>query len=397
MRLAVDIGLVLLSLPVLVASCYLLLLTLLSGRRPPPVPVAPRLRFDVVVPAHDEEVGIGRTVRSLLSIDYPAPLRRVVVVADNCKDATADRAQEAGATVLVRTDDRRRGKGYALDHAFSWSLQEGYADAVVVIDADSDVDPGLLRAFATRLEAGEVAVQADNAVGNPEASWRTCLLAIAFVLVDTVRMLGRERLRCSAGLRGNGMCLSASVLREVPHHAFSVVEDLEYGIRLGLAGHRVAYANDARVRSEMAVSVAASGTQRQRWEGGRRAMAARYALPLIAEGLRRPDRVLLDLGMDLAVPPLAYLAGATLGGAALSGLWAGLLGGSPVVVWPWGMSVAAIALYVLRGWQVSGTGLAGLRALLHAPGYLAWKVGLRLRARRNGEAKWIRTERERGP
>ena len=392
-----DIGLVVVALPFLLASAYLLLLTLLSGRSPPPATVVPRLRFDLVVPAHDEEGGIGGTVRSLLAVDYPAGLRRAVVVADNCTDATAERAIQAGARVLVRQDPTRRGKGYALDHAFRWCLEDGFSDAIVVVDADTVVGPDLLRAFAARLEAGEVAVQADNGVANPEASWRTCLMAIAFALVDTVRMLGRERLRCSAGLRGNGMCLAARTLREVPYQAFSLVEDLEYGIRLGLAGHRVAYARDAQVRSAMAVGAAASGTQRQRWEGGRFALARRQAAGLLLLGLRRRDRILLDLGMDLAVPPLAYLAGAVATGATLAGLSTWLAGGSPLACLPWLASLAAILVYVLRGWQLSGTGLAGLRALLHAPGYLAWKLGLALQGRRKVPEDWIRTERERGP
>jgi cellulose synthase/poly-beta-1,6-N-acetylglucosamine synthase-like glycosyltransferase len=176
-----------------------------------------------------------------------------------------------------------------------------------------------------------------------------------------------------------------------------VVEDLEYGIRLGLAGYRVAYAHDARVRSEMAVGTAASGTQRRRWEGGRRAMARRYAVELLLLGLRRRDRVLLDLGMELAVPPLAYLAGAAVAGGALAELAVWLLGGSFLALWPWVFSLAAILIYVFRGWRLSGTGVAGLRALLHAPGYLAWKLGLVLRRRVDPEGKWIRTPRERGP
>ena len=211
-----DVVLLLAVVPVLLASAYLLLLALLSGRRPPPPARPPHLRFDVVVPAHDEEGGIAATVRSLLAVDYPAELRRVLVIADNCSDATADRAREAGAVVLVRRDAERRGKGYALASGYDRVLADGIADAVVVVDADTEASTGLLRAFAARLDAGAVAVQSDNVVGNPRASWRTCLMAIAFALFNTVRSLGRDRLRCSTGLRGNGMCLSVKVLREVP-------------------------------------------------------------------------------------------------------------------------------------------------------------------------------------
>ena len=98
------------------------------------------------------------------------------------------------------------------------------------MDADTLVSPNLLRAFAARLDAGAAAVQARYGVRNPDASWRTRLMAIAFALFHDLRSLGRERLGLSAGLRGNGMCFSTRLLREVPHQAFSVVEDLEYGL-----------------------------------------------------------------------------------------------------------------------------------------------------------------------
>ena len=392
----VDLALVLLSLPVLAASGYLLALTLASGRRPAPPYGAPRSRFDIVVPAHDEEEGIGATVRSLLALDYPAGMRRVIVVADNCKDATANRALEAGAEVLVRTDTARRGKGYALALAFERSVAEGVADAVVVVDADTTVSPNLLHAFAARLDGGALAIQAEYGVRNPDASWRTRLVAIAFALFNTLRCLGRERLRCSVGLRGNGMCFAVPVLRDVPHQAFSIVEDLEYGIRLGLAGHRVHYAAEAVVRGDLAVTAEASTVQRRRWEGGRGRIAREQALPLLWRGLRAPDRVLLDLGLDLATPPLAYLAAVAAVGTAASVLVAAWTGRPLLAPWAWGASLASLLTYVARGWWLSGTGWRGLADLAYAPVYLVWKVGLALR-RDKGDGSWTRTPRERKP
>ena len=61
-----------------------------TKRRVPPERRAPSSRVLVIVPAHDEERLIGDTVRSLLGTDYPAHLRRVVVVADHCGDSTAE-------------------------------------------------------------------------------------------------------------------------------------------------------------------------------------------------------------------------------------------------------------------------------------------------------------------
>ena len=87
-----------------------------------------------------------------------------------------------------------------------------------------------------------------------------------------MRSHARERLGVCCGLRGNGMCFSHALIREVPHDAFCVVEDVEYGIRIGKNGHRVFYAYEAEVLGEMVAGEKASRSQRRRWEGGRVAL-----------------------------------------------------------------------------------------------------------------------------
>jgi cellulose synthase/poly-beta-1,6-N-acetylglucosamine synthase-like glycosyltransferase len=379
------------ALPALAASAYLLLLVVLSRRDTGPRAGPPRLRFDVIVPAHDEEQNISQTVRALLAIDWPRELFRVVVVADNCSDATAARAAEAGAEVLVRDDQTLRGKGYALQLAFAKSLAGG-ADAVVVIDADTVVTPDLLRAFAARLERGAQAVQADYAVRNPGASWRTRLMSIAFSAFHQLRSTGRERLGVSCGLRGNGMCFSREVLGKVPHEAFSIVEDVEYGIRLGEAGYRVHHAGEAHVYGEMVAGEKASRSQRRRWEGGRLQLAKLHGPRLLRLGLARRSALLFDLGVDVLMPPLSILALADGAGLAAS-LALFVLRGPGLPLALFGFCVLVLVAYVLRGWQISGTGARGLRDLLCAPFYVIWKVALA--ARGDGKSKdWVRTQRE---
>jgi 1,2-diacylglycerol 3-beta-glucosyltransferase len=388
-----DAVLVAFAAPVLGATGYLVLLTLLSRRALLPELRTPHLRFDVVVPAHEEEGGIGATIRSLSAMDYPRELYRVVVVADNCADDTAARARAAGAHVLVRDDPARRGKGYALAHAFERILAEGKTSAVAVVDADSVVSPNLLRAFAAQLDAGASAVQADYAIRNAGASWRTRLMAIAFATVHTLRSLARERLCLSCGLRGNGMCFTTALLSAQPHDAFSVVEDLEYGIRIGFAGHRVRYAATAHVYGDMPTGGRGSHTQRRRWEAGRSRMARLHAWPLVVRGLRMRDRVLLDLGLDLLVPPLATLLALTASGlvasAALSWRASHLTLGS----WLWLGCTLGLCGYGLRGWQLSGTGARGLLDLIFVPRYVVWKLLLILKRPAHPRDEWVRTAR----
>jgi cellulose synthase/poly-beta-1,6-N-acetylglucosamine synthase-like glycosyltransferase len=316
----------------------------------------------------------------------------VVVVADNCTDQTATHARAAGAVVMVRNDPERRGKGHALAHAFEASLR-GDADAVVVVDADTVVSPDLLSAFQARLLAGAPAVRADYGVRNPLASWRTRLITIAFATFHVLRSQARERLRLSCGLRGNGMCFSRALLKEVPHDAFSIVEDLEYGIRLGEAGHRVHYAAEAHVYGEMVTTARAARSQRKRWEGGRFQIARAYGPRLLRRGLLRRDALLLDLAMDVLVPPLSICAGVVLLGLAASSWLALRLGTAPAPLWVWAACALALCTYVARGWQLSGTGARGLVDLMCAPAYVLWKLTV---MRGDGRAKdeWVRTTRE---
>jgi glycosyltransferase involved in cell wall biosynthesis len=380
-----------LGIPVFACTSYLLLLTLLSARLPAPRQNAPNTRFRIVIPAHDEALGIASTIENLRSLDYPQDLFDILVVADNCSDDTASRARVAGAAVLERKDATLRGKGYALKYAFE-QLPET-VDAVIVVDADTVASPNLLRAFAARIDSGAQAAQADYAVRNANTGWRTRLMAIAFGAFHVVRSRARERMGVSAGLRGNGMCFAASVLREVPHDAFSIVEDVEYGIRLGEAGHRVFYVDEAHVYGEMVSSAKSARSQRERWEGGRTALLRRHASTLVKRGLAG-NGLLLDLAADVLVPPLSRIAGA----AALGMLVAtagGAMGGDFVVSRSaFAASLAAIAAYVLRGWSVSGTGARGLADLLLAPWFMVWKLTLARRAPGRNDAEWIRTTRE---
>ena len=394
---ALDAACALLALPVALASGYLAFLAAVARRALPPAPVPPRLRFDVVVPAHDEEATVAETVQSLLRLDYPSSLVRVLVVADNCSDRTAEAAARAGAGVLVRRDAARPGKGHALAFAFQRVLADGFADAVVVVDADSVVPPHLLSAFAPRFAAGAQAVQARYGVRNPASSWRTSLMAFALGLFHHQRSLARERLGLSCGLRGNGMAFASELLRRVPHRACSIVEDVEYGVALGLAGHRVHYAAEASVLGEMPASGAAARPQRRRWEAGRAALARRQLPKLLALGIQRRDPLLLDLAMELMVPPLSCLASACLAGTVWSGLSLGLGAGREATFVLWSASAACLLLYVIRGWALSGVGARGLLDLTWAPVYVLWKASLHLERRRLAGQGWVRTSREPRP
>jgi 1,2-diacylglycerol 3-beta-glucosyltransferase len=393
----IDVVLTVLAFPVLAASLYLAMLAVLARRPSTPSTISTSSagpRIDIVVPAHNEEGEIRQTVESLFAVEYPRDRFRVIVVADNCTDRTADVALAAGAAVLVRNDPDRRGKGYALAYAFQRSLAGDRCDAVVVVDADTIVSKNLLTAFAARFERWAAVLQADYGVRNPASSWRTRLMTIALAAFHGVRSLARERLGLSCGLRGNGMGFSAAVLRAHPPGAFSIVEDLEYGLQLGHTGIRVEYVDEATVRGYMAVTEQASRSQRRRWERGRSALVREHVPHVLREAWRARDWRRLDMAIDLLVPPLGQLLTIAVAGLVTSVALATF--GVFIAAWLWAGSVAGIVVYVLRGWAISGVGATGLLDLMWAPVYVVWKMTLRFTDKGRRPEEWVRTTREVG-
>ena len=387
----IHVALLALALPAALACVYLLLQTAMSGPLPLPPRSSRQLRFDIIVPAHNEAAVIARTIANLRRLDWPSDRYRIVVVADNCSDDTAAIARAAGASVLERRDLALRGKGYALLFAFERCLAEGWSNAVAVVDADAEVSANLLEAFASRIEQGASAVQVHYGVMNPWGSWRTRLLTIAMAAYHVVRSRARERQHVSCGIRGNGWCVTQQLLKETRYGAFSLAEDIEYGIALGLAGYRVHYAGEADASQEMTADPQIARKQRQRWEHGRFQLIRSRTLPLLSAAIRRRSAVCLDLALDLVVLPFTYVALNVCGllVAALLATW----WNAQFTPWLWlslGCS-AVLVIYVLRGWSLSGTGLRGLIDLIAAPVFVVWKVILMLNRHQAGE--WVRTER----
>jgi cellulose synthase/poly-beta-1,6-N-acetylglucosamine synthase-like glycosyltransferase len=381
--------------PTSAACLYLFALTALSGRLRTPTAAARRIFFDVIVPAHNEAEGIRQTVSNLQQLNWPAGQFRVVVIADNCTDATAGVAREAGATVIERHDPLNRGKGYALDFIFRWSRAAGLAQAVVVVDADSRTSANLLEAFAARLESGSHAVQAHYGVLNASASWRTRLMAIALGAIHKVRSRTRERLGLSCGIRGNGWCVTHALLDQIPYKAYSLVEDVEFGVDLGLAGYRVAYCDEAHVDGEMVTTESAARSQRQRWEGGRFRLIRSRVPALLRRALSAPSLVCLDLAIDLLILPLSYIVLSVVAMLAVA-IALLLISGSALYASLVGLALidcVALAAYVGRGWALSGVGMQGLWDFLRVPGFIFWKLVLMISGPKT--TAWIRTRRER--
>ena len=375
-------------------DAYLLALLAAAAARPPRQPQVGgppgRLRLAVLVPARDEEATIGATLASLQAVAYPHDRRELIVIADNCSDATASVAATAGVTVWPRAGGAAGGKGAALAWALARLRAGGpQADAVVIVDADCAASPNLLTAIEAHMRAGADAVQVAYGVANPGASWLAGLRYASFTLVNLVRPRGKAAVGLSCGLFGTGMAFSAALLERHPWTACSLVEDQEYHLEIVAGGERVAFAPEAWVRSPMPTSLGAARSQQLRWDAGRPDLIRRYTPRLLRLGARRRDPARLHAAIEPFVPPqsLLFVGHAV---ALLMTLRA------PRRVRRLALAAAAAqAAFVVGGLALVGVPAAVWRALALAPALAAWKAALLARLwLGRAPIDWVRTERE---
>lgn len=342
-------------------------------------------RIAVIVPAHDEEAGIAATV-SALRAELP-PGGRLLIIADNCSDATAALARQAGADVIERYDPGARGKGHALAFARD-HLAADPPDVVIVIDADCRISAGGVGRLA------EVAIVYGAPVQSlylmtprPGAGPMVQLSGFAFLVKNLIRQRGLARIGAPAVLTGSGMAFPWPLFVQAPLATDDIVEDLGLGIELARRGHQVRFIEDVVTLSDPS-STGGTLEQRRRWEHGFLATARRAAPILLMSGRWGP----FWLGLHLLVPPLALLmivnmlVCALLAGAATAG----------ATITPLGVQATMLLLVLVLvaiAWAREGRGHIGAATLLWAPLYVAWKLPIYLAAILRRERRWVRTRR----
>jgi cellulose synthase/poly-beta-1,6-N-acetylglucosamine synthase-like glycosyltransferase len=380
---ALGAALLLLTLPLVVELAVLTLASRFPKRNRAGSPTPAHIHLAVIIPAHNEEVLIASCVESLL-ISAAGTDTRIIAIAHNCSDSTADRAAEAGADAVVYNNPQAQGKGPALRFGLEYAASLGM-DATLMVDADSTISSDLIPTVREALANGAEAVQCRYEMESSSERPATRLTALAFRGFNVVRAMGRDRLGLSAGIMGNGFALRQAVLTRNPYQSLSVVEDLEHHVQLVLSGRKVQFLENAKVWSGAPPSKQGETTQRSRWEGGRANAAATWFGPLLRQLMRGRLRMLEPL-LELVSLPIGYGAFLLLLALCLPLEWLRVYA---MIAW------AVLGCHVLAAASVGNDFAGDLRILARAPGYILWKLGMLpgiLRSSRTNAA-WVRTER----
>jgi cellulose synthase/poly-beta-1,6-N-acetylglucosamine synthase-like glycosyltransferase len=353
-----------------------------------------RPRSAVLIPAHNEETGIAATVQNVQK--QLAPGDRVVVIADNCSDATATIAREAGADVIERTDANRRGKGFALEFGLSELIADP-PDVVVVVDADCYLAPGALDALARQAAATRQPAQGVYLIGSgTEDDPRRRLSAFAVLLKNKIRPLGLHRLGLPCLLTGTGMAFPWPVVRLANLGTPNIVEDMKLGVDLAIAGHSPRLCPDAELNSAPAPDRPSTIRQRTRWEHGHMHTLLTQAPRLLAAGVFRGRPRLIALGLELAVPPLSLLFVSWIVLLTICLAWWHWLNGSWAPALTLGTAAVLAGFTLLLAWWRFGRQMLPAATLALAPMYVVWKLPIYVKMVISREKRWVRTERGNG-
>ena len=226
----------------------------------PPAGATPPV--SLVIAAHDEEAVIAGKVRNARALDYPEA--EVIVACDGCTDATAERARQAGADVVLELP--RGGKIRAQDAG----VARAKSDIVAFSDANATLEPDALRELvapfadpAVGYVCGQVTFVNEAGTNQEGLYWRYEMLLRAL-----------ESQLCSV-TAGNG------ALYATRKDAYLVVDpvmghDLSFPFNLVRRGWRCVYRPSARASEKMVPSIEGE------WRRKRRMMS--HAWPIVFRG-----------------------------------------------------------------------------------------------------------------
>lgn len=219
----------------------------------------------VVIPAWNEEVGIARTIHSVVRNGY----RRVeiVVVDDGSTDDTA-----ANVKAVVKKHPHKIKLISQANSGKSGALNTGIAQAkgslVLTLDADSYLEPGSILKMVKALANTTYGVAIGEVVVGNMNSWLGRAQHYEYSI--SFHMKRAQHVFDSAYIFPGALTMfRTELLSEIGKFTdYSSTEDLDISMRIKIAGHKIAYVDSAICVTEGASTVRDLLNQRTRWRHG---------------------------------------------------------------------------------------------------------------------------------
>ncbi len=219
----------------------------------------------VIIPAWNEEVGIRQTLLSVLNNTYKKT--EIIVINDGSSDATSSSVgsisdKYPGRIRLI--EQKNTGKSGALNNG----VLNASGTLVLTLDADSFLEADSIAKMVDALSDKRFSVAIGEVIVGNTKNWLGYAQHFEYTVGFHVKRA--QHIFDSAYIFPGALTMfRSSVLRKTGEFTdYSSTEDLDISMRIKMAGHKIAYVDDAVCITEGASSVKGLLNQRTRWRHG---------------------------------------------------------------------------------------------------------------------------------
>jgi cellulose synthase/poly-beta-1,6-N-acetylglucosamine synthase-like glycosyltransferase len=259
-------------------------------------------KFAVIVSARNESDVIEEFIHTVDLQDYPSDLIDVYVIADNCSDDTAQKARIAGAHVYERFDNKKVGKGYALDFLFKIlrSKKTKY-DGYFIFDADNLLSRNYISEMNKVFNRKYKIVTSYRNSKNYDSNWISAGYSLWFLRESKYLNYARMLLNNSCAVSGTGFLISSEIIDKNNGWKYHLLtEDIEFTIDSIINGEKIGYCNSACFYDEQPTSFKDSWNQRMRWSKGFYQVFFKYGYNLFKSIFKNKDFSCYDMFMTIS-------------------------------------------------------------------------------------------------
>jgi cellulose synthase/poly-beta-1,6-N-acetylglucosamine synthase-like glycosyltransferase len=253
----------------------------------------------ILIPAHNEEKVIGKTVMSMLSLNYPEDKLEVIVINDNSSDNTGKILEEIkktygkGRLKVITTDKITGGKGKS--NALNIGYKNSRGEFIAVYDADNTPEKLALRylvyAITNSRELGAV-------IGKFRTRNKSKNLLTRFINIETLSFqwmaqAGRWQLFRLCTIPGTNFIIRKSIVEALGGwDIHAIAEDTEISFRIYKMGYRIGFMPLAVTWEQEPEKLRVWFKQRTRWAKGNVYVLVKYIRNIFRE---KTKSVLFDL------------------------------------------------------------------------------------------------------
>lgn len=241
-------------------------------------------RIAVLVPAWNEAPVLTFSIDRMMSMQYPADRLRVVVVDDASTDGTPELLRGKGErypgrVVSLRREHGGQGKAHTLNHGLRALLDDDWAEAVLITDADVVFRPDAVARMARHLADPEVgAVTAFIKEASEPPNWMSRYIGYEYATAQLAARRAQNVVGAQACLAGGAQLLSRENLDALGGRidTATLAEDTVTTLLTQMRGRRVIFDPHAECLAEEPASVVGLWKQRLRWSRGNLQVTRRF-------------------------------------------------------------------------------------------------------------------------